>query len=502
MKKLARALGAALLVALVGCQFPANDTGSLRVKLPSPRAVAVNNGKGDLVRIQLIRNGVVVPLEGKAFRQESLAGQTITMNEMTVGSGYTLNVATGQALSSGFFEVAYFQTTDRFEISAGVDTTVNVTLGAAPFALEEATASADHAVAVLNGTSLAYIDGTSVKMQGTVQQTIPLDGLYSAGAKVKGLSFVERPFLNDTNKDVLIATTKGLAYSIGFGAPVLKMSHDVENVTDPVVFSPEVWFSGSFTAMGTDNVKNTVYAYGGPGLNAGVAVTKSKSTEAPANPGVMRWYDLEGLLGLDGMEQVKESLKGGEPAITGFTATQKWSWMASALGTFRIEGSMITDGTKALGDAFQKLDPAVMIKAVFEGRTEPIVTVAGVSGRGYAGTQRGLFTGVLSEDGTKAGSVVGAGALGDAWLGLIAGTRNLSIAQVAAYKKEDGTVYAAAFTPTTRELLIVTNDAVTKRFPVFSGLPKGDLKFAWWLHGTILKLAISGDDATVTYTVP
>jgi hypothetical protein len=255
------------------------------------------------------------------------------------------------------------------------------------------------------------------------------------------------------------------------------MVHDVDGSSES--FNPEVWFSGSFAAGGT-----AVYVYGGPGLNAGLAVVDSASPGFN-NFGAMPWFDLEGLLGIDGMDAIKDALEGGDPAISGFATTGTWAWM--------ITGKSTTQ----LGEKFQDLDPDVMIEAVLDGRTEPIYSVAGADGRGYAGTESGLFTGVVLSDG-KVNTFASTGK--NSLTTLIDGTRDLSFTQLSAYKSGT-TVYAAAYTPSSEELFILKGDTVIESFPVFAGLPQGELKFAWWVEGTTLKLAIAGDDATVTYNV-
>lgn len=513
MKKLTWALSALLLIPILACQLP--QTGGVRVVLPAPRTVVANSGDGDLVRIQLRRNGVVVPLQGKSFLEQGLAGQVVTLSELLPGSGYTLAVVTGEKKAKGYFEVAYFKTSQAFEITAGVDTSVTVSLEKAPFALIEAE-SGRHAVVAMDGT-LVYLNGDTLKTTAGQEQSIAS----LSGKTIRSLGVVNQP-KEPYGTAVFVNTDQGLAFwQPGEGLSVPTMKHNVKvedangkEVDTPTDFTtaPDIRFSGAFSAFDTTDatLKNTVYAYGGEGLTAGLVIVKSNSKDTNTLADLV-WYDLDEMLKLDDMQEIKDSLSGGKPVVTGFATAPTYSWLATALATFRIDSSLVGGSADDLGDDFLN-DESLQIEAYLDGRTVNIDVVGAVDGRGYAGTSRGLFTaavdarGIVMEGSTKVNVDVGTDEAPDIVekdksgpLKLIPATKNQTITTLAA-AKFGGNAYAAAYVDSTRELLILKEDAIIAQIPRLAGLPTGDLRFAWYQQDGALKLAIAGDDATVSYT--
>lgn len=495
MKKQSWAL-LALLVPLASCLLPSGGTGSLRIILPSPdqgtsRAISANAPYGNLVRIQLLRNNEVIPIGGKPYLEQGMAGQVVTLDALSPGSGYTIQVATGESEASNFFEVAYFQASEGFEITAGVDADVKVVLKPVPYRLLESTPG-DHAVTNLAG-HLLYIDGARLISTAGVSQDLTA----LAGRKVHSLRTVTQP-KTPFDQMLFLNTDRGLVVwnpaNGGFDLKAMKHNvtttvdgKDVDTPTD-FVTSPEILLSGSFSAVADDGVTNTVYAYGGHGMTAGLAIVGSDSKEVNTVSDLV-WDDLDSMLALDENQDIKESLEGAADVVTGFATASTYAWLATALDTYRIDQGKVS-GTDELGDDFLD-DPALQVKAVLDGRTVPMVVVGAVDGRGYGGTNRGLFTAEVDSN----GAVLNGGTLH-----LIAATKNLKIAKLSAYK-HNGIAYAAAYSESTKDLLILKEDVVVARVPGFAGLPRGIPRLAWWVDGTVLTLAIAGDNGTVTYPI-
>lgn len=517
-----------LVVLIAGCQM--TKTGGVIVQVPAPnettsRAVTANDGKGDWVRIQLLRNGAVIPLsQGAPFVEQKIAGQKVALSELPPGPGYTLNVATGEKKDSGYFEVAYFESSRPFSITAGVDTVIDLKLKKAPlFVIGEG--SVDHAV-TSSDNQLIYLRDRLVKVfaPSKVSQTASQEvsvTLPAGASTVRSLNTVSLP-KGTFGPAVFLNTDKGIGFW-DFGESIVfpTMQHNVKDANDdfqpePFVSVPDIYFSGSFSALDDEGVTRSIYTYGGKGLTAGLVIATSDDDDIQTLSDIV-WYDLDEMLKLDDMKDIKEQLEGGEPVVTSISRATDFAWLATKLALFKVDKDLIAGDTEDMGDQLIE-DESLMIEASLDGRSVPVDFVAVVDGRGYAGTYRGLFTGALNAAGivelgsytkevieketvdgvetdvTKVKTISGP-------LTLVPGTRFQEITALAAFKHL-GNAYAAAHNKTNNELIIVKNGVVVDRVLGFAGLPRGELSLAWYLQGSTPSVAIAGDNATVVYTVP
>jgi hypothetical protein len=81
---------------------------------------------------------------------------------------------------------------------------------------------------------------------------------------------------------------------------------------------------------------------------------------------------------------------------------------------------------------------------------------------------------------------------------LVAGTEGLSISKVVSVGSGTSDIYTAAYSTTTREILILKNSSIVGTVPLFAGLPSGRLDLVWFTSGSSILLVASGDDGVVT----
>ena len=175
-------LCSALCVVLaVSCQVPTalGKPGSLTLVLPGKAAgrAASTTGEGDTFRIELTLNGAVLPLPGTggtAYLEVPMAaGQTVTIGDLSPGTGYGLLVSSGQlGTGGGFFETHYVGASAGFAITPGANTAVSVTLAATPFGIVEDTAGSQHLAASGEDASLYFLNGGILYNSGGQDPTV------------------------------------------------------------------------------------------------------------------------------------------------------------------------------------------------------------------------------------------------------------------------------------------------------------------------------------------
>jgi len=461
---------AAVSLLFAACQVPFGSTGSLRIQLPSPKAlgsISANAGKGDLVRVQLTRAGVIVKLNGRDYLQQALSGQTMTLDGLPSGTGYRLSVATGE-LEGDFFEAAYFNTTGDLEISAGTETPVDLNLTKTPVTTLSAGAGA-HASLALDDGSLYYINGNQItRDDGSPSQFLGSYRSLLSGSVVRSFGAGRD---DAGNQELWINTSSGIYRKT---SPT-----SVQGLTEQ---SPDVYQSIAFS----DGVAGHILdVYQGKGLTAGVGLRDSG--ESPV------FNSLEEVLGADDLPgNVRETLDKGNGLLTGFTVTESFAVLSTALGTYRVPTTLLDDGdTNALFDEITGPNSGYQLKATDrKGQTLSIGPVAAVlvdSSHSFVagGTSQGLFY----------GSGDGDGAVDASWK-LVASTYGLSVATVE-MATFDGSVYTAFQDSKSGILVVLKDGAEILRLPSFAGLPSGSDHLSWVVRtGDSLKLAVSGDDAT------
>jgi len=476
-----------LLLVLVGCQIP--QTGSLKVSLQGlvqSRSVTAGSGLGDLIRLQLLRNNNIVSFAGSPYLEQGLAGQTVTLEGLAPGSGYSLAVVTGEKRASGFFEVGYYKSSDPFEISSGVDTELKIVVSRSgdrsPFTLLEA-ASAPHAVAAKpDASAVYYLSGTEV-LDGA--GTVVASTAALPSSTVLGLTY------DSSMSRLWINTSTGIAVQSGTTFTAAEIVDQ-----DGISVRPRVENSGYFRLYDAALKKaNTISYYAGPGIVGGVKVNAET-----------KWSTFESLM--SSVSSTKDLLNG--KLVRGFTATNRFLFLTTPIGMYRISADLIGQDAAKLGknltsgkDANDRtivVDPAdkSLVIGPVSAYSDATDTSDGTKAYVFGGTYRGLYgCAVAPVSGTPVASTT---------LPLVPGTSGLEITQVSTSPIANGdVVYTAAYSSTTRSLLIFQNLVLTRTIPAFAGLPTGTPQFSWYTVGTsptkTLYLVAAGLDATVQYPV-
>jgi hypothetical protein len=464
MKRYFVLLAAALLLA--ACQVPVGSGGTLKVVLPGSGAKATL-ANSTAVRLQLVRNNVIVPISGGAFLEHSLNGGTVAIDGLAPGQGYVLLVSTGHRnLGETFYTTDLFEQSTPFEITAGADTSVSVTLDTSVVLPVESANSSAHSATVLTGT-LYYLNGADL------YQASNLTGgngssLASGYAGTVGQSNVTG--LSNDGGNLWLNTSQG----------IYTQSSSTSAFTNQVLTGlssiPAVIDSGTAT-VGSDSLK---YYYGS-GLNAGVMVGSDTTWKTVADD----------LLNLS--SDLKDKLQG--QIIRGLAVSQgNVGVLSTSLGAYCIVPGMLTDSTELGNDLSNGTDTNGNSIILQPSDTSLLFGPVSVYSNGdgtyyFGGTPKGLYGGQATGTGLPTGGV----------LNLIAGTAGLNITKLATYESTfNNLVYTAAYSATSREVLVVSNLGLTKRIPVFAGLPSGDLRLTFYKDGSNnLYLVVTGADATV-----
>jgi hypothetical protein len=214
---------------------------------------------------------------------------------------------------------------------------------------------------------------------------------------------------------------------------------------------------------------------------------------------------MDSLLALD--SSFRDLIKG--QFIRGFAASTTYVYLSTSVGTFRIasdlldsvgaaDPSAIANNLKNAKDQanltmlIQPQDTTLVIGPVSTFSDYPNPTAYA-----FAGTANGLYSSAVN-------STTGAPPGTEGMLNLVPGTLGMNITQVATFDAaipNNATVFTAAYSANTRELLILNNQTVVTRIPAFEGMPSGNVKLVWYITSSAgnnyLNLAISGSDATV-----
>ena len=469
MKRLIGYLTGAVLVAgliLAGCQVPTASGGTLRVVLPA-KSSARDISSSTAIRLQLTRNGAIVSLSGGNYIEKSLggAGQTVSVDGLSPGSGYVLLVSTGHYAGTGnFYNTDDFSKSDAFEISAGVNTAVSVTLQTGRVAVLEGD-NGPHGATVL-GSALYYLDGSNI--YSTTNPTSPGSSYASLG----GASGVQS-LSSDGSSELWLNTTAGIATNANGSFAVSMFDDHGSSIT------PSVTDSGK-AALGS----NSFSYYYGSGLTAGLETSNDSD-----------WWTTDDLFNFSA--DIRSKLQG--QMIRGVAYTSQFAAVATSIGAFRVESSMLTSASD-LGTDFtngtynsssillQPSDPTLLIgpvSAILSGSTAMI----------FGGTAKGLYA-------ANVNSTTGAPVSDGQTLSLVSGTQGLNITKLATYGSvvNDGTVtgaYTVAYSAGTREVLVIRNQTVIDRISAFEGLPSGDLRLTLYATSSNLYLVATGSDATV-----
>lgn len=539
MKKL---IGITLaLLVLASCQVPFGGAGAIRLSLANASSHAVGKSplsQGDKVRIQLLRNGKIVPQGGQDYLEVAFANQTLTIDQLAPGTGYKVLVS-GGSYNNGFFQVKDFGKSNLFEITAGVETAVPITAPDTPVKLVTGSAGTKGAAAVVGSTLYTLVggavekstDGSTFAITGTFVGTGYKVNSFSAGlATTKSSTPVE-------SKQLWVNTDQGISVlTEGSPLPAPEIlgkdsngvaTHDHDNVL----------FSGSVAVIndiGTNPDGKTYYLhlYGGDGISAGARFEQSGSPDTT-------WYSVNGKL--DSLpSQVTDVLGKSGSLFLGYAKADNFAYVATSLGIYRISKKMVTDGQNK---SLQFFDPAFPLSDPLDetfhkvtiGVADPSAkaqyvayAVSGTNSLVFVGSNKGLFSGTVDTttgrlssgvattyDATYTATDANGNALPDPndsskhkrvtiqgqtdYLApLVAGTEGLSISKVVSVGSGTSDIYTAAYSTTTREILILKNSSIVGTVPLFAGLPSGRLDLVWFTSGSSILLVASGDDGVVT----
>lgn len=519
MKRFLVALIALSIVA--SCALPFGGTGSLKISLEGVQARAAVDA-GDPVRIQLLRNGTVVPLSGKAYLEVKAAGQTVVRDGLNAGSGYQVLVASGK-YHDGLFVGTQFGRSKAFEIVAGVDTAQTVAPDHLNLTYLPKSGGKAGAVAVVNN-ELYYLASDGIRRFGLeTPWSVAALGSDTINSFGRGYEYRSGAFFPMGSERLQINTTAGLSYltELGVTAPGIPQESGTVH--------PNVTSSSSVRLEGEDGVFY-FYLYAGGGLTAGGMVMDEGTTDGE------EWADLEsGLEDLD--ESLRDTIRKAGSVVGGFDSTDEYAYISTAVGTFRLTSQMISKGVDRFGEYFSvdhpdwtPLDDSHRSLEMLIDASEPVGPVSTASletsGLVFMGTKKGLYAGPVDANGlitlitegptekytpkweteNEDGETITQ--TGEETLAhkatAVAGTVNRSIVRLASVSFQDA-IYTAAYAADTAELYLLRNRDIFRTLPSFGGLPSGVPELAWFPtteEGTeVLKLAIGGDDGSVILTV-
>ncbi len=468
MKRLLGILAVAGLV-LASCQLAVTNSGTLKIVLPgSPSRATLDNSTA--VRLQLTRNGAIVPIQGDSFIEKPLSGQTVSISGLAPGSGYVVQVSTGhRAGGETFYRTDLYAASDAFEISAGVDTAVSVTLDNTRVQVVEA-AEAAHAIVVTDNGSLYYLNGADLYVAGSPDSSSLSNYAQFQTGVVQGLG-------HDGNT-LWLNTSKGVSVLSGtFPAPSMLDSNDA-----PI--------SPSVTDSGRIDLGSPFSYYIGQGLTAGVEVGAAETT----------WTTMDDLLSFS--PDLKKKLQG--QIFRGVASTGTFAVVATSIGAFRLVEEMLTDAD-ALGTDLtngthngQSIEIGASDSSLLIGPVSGYSNgINGTSGSGliFGGTNKGLYASATDGDG-KPSTASGL-------LELVPGTLGMNITQLATNNGpwtligSTSGIYTVAYSANTRELLVLKDFQLVDRISAFEGLPSGDVRLALYKVGVDVFAVVSGGDATV-----
>lgn len=469
MKKMFGVLAILLALLLASCQVPFSGLGSIKISLPNTaRTVNAGDGKGNIVRIQLVQNGInLVPLStSTSYLQAPLAGQDIEITDLNPGSNYTLLVATGEIKTSGFFEVSYFNTSEPFDIIAGESQDVPVTLNKnTGRSLLTHSASATQAVTTV-GSSLYYLDNGSLTSRTSIGET--------SGSTVANLDGKNVRSLSTAGTEAWINTDSGIFRSASSGALGPVSGADTFNAYD----------SGRVTInnISSSVTSATISYYTGKGTVGGVKLDINNGAGG-------KWVEFSTALGSSLAKYSNSQL------LSGIASTDKFAYLATAVGLMRVNTDLIKEASAdrdpstyltnklANGDFEVSYNPEAKVSSVstYSNGTKAFVFVA--SDKGLYGANVNASTGVSTGD-----------------LPALADTEGQMFGKVstATSANEDATVYTAAYNVSTRSVMVFKDLNLVRIIPAFNGLPNGNLSFAWLgANNLVIVGDASGPNATV-----
>jgi hypothetical protein len=358
MKKLIGIATAALLV-LVSCQVPFTGAGAVRISLAN--ASSSSGGKslnqGDPVRIQLVRNNAIIPQSGQDYQEVKFASQTVTIDQLSPGTGYKVLVA-GGSYDNGFFVAKNFGQSKDFEVTAGVESAVGVTADLSE--LTVLSAGSQGAAAVVGG-KLDYLSGGSIKEFGNstplLNSTSGLtirsfstglnNKLYATDLTTPASNLV---LSNFADEQLWVNTSQGIAVFDGTSLSTPTITHEAGTADT----HPDVAFSGSIAIINDaditlsdssvikhDNKAYFLHLYGGAGTSAGARFETSSDTAADhANP---VWYSVDDKIS-NLPSSVTDILNKSGNLFLGYAKADNYALIASSMGVYRVTKTMIMDG--------------------------------------------------------------------------------------------------------------------------------------------------------------
>ena len=459
MKKFLAISIAALLLASCAVQTGGNS-GSLT--LTAPRAVIADaNGKAYTMRYSLRMDGEPVLFDSHKYL-ETTGSDTITIDNLVPGDGYTLSLSIGET-SGKNLTVKYYGTTAAFSVASGTTTSVNLSLKDAPSYNFLTTSGGLSSVANVNGTKYV-LDGTSLKSFSTdpTSLTTVLDSL-SAYGTVNSLS-AGKYFNSDYNAidELWINTSRGI-YRGTTGDNSLNSGANIN-----VRFSKAAYVNNKIVAM---------YSGGTSLVGMKVAAMQSDLTGP--------WQTIK-----DSSDLQEYTADITKDVISGIGINNdnagSFYYVSTAVGTV-IGNATITSMDNLLAIKNDPNNPR-WLKAGSEER--PIKVVSSAGALVFAGTDSGVYSRTVD---TATGIPVEVS--GSRALSQITGTAGYKIVAIDSFKRTDGTVLTAAVTDR-NDVLLFKNANLVLTLDAAIGIPESAKPLFW--TGDAVQLALAGTNGAIT----
>lgn len=451
----------ALLLASCAMQSGENS-GSLTLK--APRAALTNaSGTAYTMRYSLRKAGEIILLDNRKYA-EVTGSDTITVDNLLPGDGYTLSLSIGDK-SGNNLAVKYYGTTAAFTIASGTTTDVSLTLATAPAYTFLTSSGALASVANVNGTKWV-LDGTALKSfttdPGTAATATAISLDTAAYGTVNSLSTGKYFSGTATGDELWINTSKGM-YRGTAG------DHSLNNgIAIGTLFSKAAYVSGKIIAM-----------YSGGAALVGMKVASSQTDLAGA------WQTIN-----DSSDLKEYTADITKDVISGIGVNNDISvyYVSTAVGTV-IGNSTITSMDDLLAIKNDQNNPR-WLKAGSD--NIPINVVASAGTGVFAGTNSGVYSSTV-DSATGIPPLVS----GSRNLALISGTAGLKIVAIDSVKRSDGAVLTAAVTDK-NDVLLFKDAALVQTLDAAIGVPESAAPL-FYIESSAVHLTLAGTNGAIDY---
>ena len=458
MKKIIIFVAILALVLLGACSFSSggDDKGSVSMRFAlAPLASKGLVGTEDTARIWIYSNNVLLEKDKTTeYYQVALTSGagSITIEELPPGNDYRLVVASGEIINekttaADYFNVVRYGMSTAFEIKAGTDTSVAMTLEAITTAYK-ALASVKSLVTVsgkiIAASSAAIHSGSSISGLTTTDWSSSYGTINSLSLGYTSSVSSYYPLVNTTNGVYTLAEE---------GPPIIKADAITSVLKDG---KPESQL-GALQSGAYDDV----YFYQGERQFGGLTGTDTVWTKIK--------LDIAGLSGKPIIDFFVVGSPSDKTNVFAFFATR-------FVGTFRMGESFIDQGAD-----FDYLEAILGKNSLlsFFGEDLPLIQAFGYTGDTgntlYLGTKSGVYK-------TTAAFTSTSGALGTTPV-LVTGTKGINVTKIVTRLESDVPVAAML----SSDEIIVVKGSLVYRMPYLK-----------WMAGTLSDIAWNGTKVVVT----